>query len=182
MKRGVHVIGKIIGKVLYHVIGTHLPSAHTLIKPIGIFSKRFRGLCGKLILCKCGKNVNIYPHGKFSSSVELGDNSDLGLRCQINGKVVIGNNVIMAPDVAIYTVNHNTARTDIPIKYQGNTEEKPVYIGDSCWICARVIILPGVKIGKGCVIAAGAVVSKDVPDYSVVAGNPAVIVKNRLEP
>lgn len=174
------MVKKLIGKVLYTLIGTHLPSAHCRIRFIGKFSKWFRGLCGKMILAKCGSNVNIYPKAEFSSKVELGNNSDIGLRNRINGKVVIGDDVIMAPDVAIYTTNHNTQRIDIPIKYQGITEEKPVVIGDGTWVCSRVIILPGVTIGKDCVIAAGAVVTKDIPDYSVAAGNPAVVVKNRV--
>ena len=59
-------------------------------------------------------------------------------------------------------------------------EYKPVYIGDDCWIGRRVIILPGVKIGKGCIIGAGAVVTKSFPDYSIIAGNPAVIKKYRM--
>lgn len=173
------MIKKAIGKTLYALIGTHLPTAHCRIKFMGAFSKWFRAMCGKMILQKCGTNVNIYPKAGFSSSVELGNNSDIGLRCRLNGKVIIGDDVIMAPDVAVYTVNHNTSRTDIPIKYQGITEERPVTIGDGCWICTRVIILPGVSIGKGCVIGAGAVVTKSIPDYCVAAGNPAVIVKKR---
>ena len=157
----------------------HLPVAHCIIKPIGKFSKAFRALCGRMILTRCGHNVNIYPKAKFSSKVELGDNSDIGFEAKLNGKVIIGNNVIMGPEVHVYTTNHNTSRIDIPIKYQGNTEERPVFIGDDSWICERVIILPGVHIGKGCVVAAGAVVTKDVPDYAVVAGNSAKVVKLR---
>lgn len=173
------MIKKVMGKFLYSVIGQHLPTAHCKIKVVGKFSKRFRGFCGKLILEKCGKNVNIYPHASFSSKVQLGDNSDIGLRARINGKCIIGDNVIMGPEVWIYTVNHNTSNIDVPIKYQGNTEEKAVYIGDDSWICARVTILPGVKIGKGVVIGAGAVVSKDIPDYAIAVGNPATVVKYR---
>ena len=85
----------------------------------------------------------------------------------------------MGPEVIIYTKNHRIDSMDTAIKYQGETEEIPVYIGDDCWICARSIILPGVKIGRGCVVAAGAVVTKDVPDYCVVGGNPASIIKKR---
>ena len=66
-----------------------------------------------------------------------------------------------------------------PIKYQGNTAEKPVYIGSDVWIGSRVMILPGVHIGNGVVIGGGTVVSKDVPDYAIVAGNPGRIVKYR---
>ena len=171
---------KAIGKILWAVIGTHLPMAHCRVKLIGAFSKWFRAMCGKMILNKCGKNVNIYPKAEFSSKIELGDNSDLGYRCKINGKCIIGRDVIMAPDVAIYTVNHKTDRIDIPIKYQGVTEERPVIIGDGTWICSRVIILPGVEIGKGCVIGAGAVVTKSIPDFSIAGGNPAVVIKKRI--
>ena len=67
--------------------------------------------------------------------------------------------------------------TGFPIKYQGTTKEKPVIIGDGCWICARTILLPGVLIGEGCIVAAGAVVTKDVPDNSLVAGVPAKLIK-----
>ena len=170
-----------IGRVLFALIGSHLPVAHCFIKPIGIFSKNFRQLCGKLILAKCGDNVNIYPKSTFSSSVELGNNSDIGLSCRLNGKIIIGNDVIMGPEVLFYTQNHNSLRTDVAIKYQGNTIEKPIEIGDGSWIGARAIILPGVRIGIGAIIAAGAIVTKDVPDYSIVGGNPAKVIKNRLK-
>ncbi len=85
----------------------------------------------------------------------------------------------MGPEVCIFTMNHRTDRVDIPIKYQGNTEEREVFIGDDCWIGCRAMLLPGVKLGRGVVVGAGAVVSKDVPDYSVVVGNPARVVKTR---
>ena len=170
---------KVIGKIMYYLIGQRLPQAHFCIKSIGIVSKKFRAICGKLILDKCGNNVNIYPKAKFSSKVHLGDNSDIGYNARINGRCFIGDDVIMGPDVVIYTINHKTTDTDIPIKYQGNSSEKPVYIGDGSWICARVIILPGITIGKGCVIGAGAVVNKNIPDYCVAVGNPIHIVKQR---
>ena len=169
----------IIGRLLYSLIGRHLPVAHFIIRPIGIFSKKIRAFCGICILKKCGKNVNIYPKASFSSSVELGDNSDIGLAARINGKCIIGKDVIMGPEVVVYTTNHRTDRIDIPIKYQGNTDERPVVIGDGCWICSRAIILPGVTIGEGSVVAAGSIVTKDVPPFSIVAGNPARIVKKR---
>lgn len=171
----------IVGRILYTIIGKHLPVAHCFIKPIGLFSKKFRELCGKMILRECGKNVNIYPKAEFSSSVTLGDNSDIGYAARINGTCIIEKDVIMGPEVLIYTVNHASSRTDVAIKYQGLTEEKPVIIGEGSWICARAIILPGVCIGKNVIVAAGAVVSKSVPDYAIVAGNPAVVVKQRNE-
>lgn len=86
---------------------------------------------------------------------------------------------MMGPYVFIYTQNHNFSRTDISMDQQGWSEEKPVVIEDDVWIGARVTILPGVVIGSGSIIGASAVVTKSVPPYSVVAGNPAKVVKNR---
>ena len=64
---------------------------------------------------------------------------------------------------------------------QGFEEEKPVYIGNDVWIGDRVVILPGVHIGDGSVLAAGAVVSRDIPDYSIAAGVPAKVIRSRLQ-
>ena len=172
-------IKKIIGRCLYYGIGRWLPGHTFFIKPVAFLSKKFRGFCGKLILDKCGKNVNICNLASFSSKIQLGDNSGIGIKAKISGPCIIGNNVIMAPEVSIFTVNHCTERIDIPIKYKGDTEARTVNIGDDSWIGYRAIILPGVTIGKGVVVGAGAVVTKDVPDYAVVAGNPARVVKIR---
>ncbi len=138
-----------------------------------------RKLCAKLIITKCGKNVNVEKSARFSSRISLGDNSGIGIRASIQGNTYIGNNVMMGPDCIIYTRNHKFSRTDIPMCEQGFQEEKPVYIGDDVWIGGRVIILPGVKIGTGAIIGAGSVVTKDVPDYAIVAGNPATVKKYR---
>lgn len=170
---------RIVSGRLLFTIGSLLPPAHCIVKPIGLFSKWYRQLCGRLILEKCGNNVNIYPRSQFSSQVELGDNSDIGSHCRLNGKVVIGENVIMGPEVVVFTSNHNINRTDIPIKYQGNTPMEPVYINDDVWIGSRAIILPGVSVGKGAVVAAGAVVTQNVPDFAIVGGNPAKVLKVR---
>lgn len=165
----------LVGRLLY-LGASHLPESFFWIN---IGQKHIRALCGKLILSKCGKNVNIEKGAAFPSSVELGDNSGIGIRAQINGKVTIGKNVMMGPDVCIYAINHAFNRVDIPMNIQGFAPEMPVVIGDDVWIGARVIILPGIRIGTGAVIGAGAVVTKDVPDYAVVGGNPARILKMR---
>lgn len=86
---------------------------------------------------------------------------------------------MMGPQVFIYTQNHNHDRTDIPMIAQGYEEEKPVVIGDDVWIGSRVTILPGVHIGEGAIIGASSVVTKDVPAYSIVGGNPAKVIKSR---
>lgn len=95
--------------------------------------------------------------------------------------VTIGKNVMMGPNVAIITENHRFDRMDVPIREQGYYDRKPVVINDDVWIGMRVIILPGVTVGKGAILAAGAVVTKDVPEYAIVGGNPAKVIKYRNE-
>ena len=171
-------IKRIIGRILYITIGTILPVANKK-KYRGGIGKRFRQFCGKLMLEHCGDNVNIYKNAQFPYNIELGDHSDIGFKAQIHGKVKIGNDVMMGPEVSIWTRNHVMERVDIPMIDQGASSEKPVTIGNDVWICSRAIILPGVNVGNGAVIGAGAVVTKDVPEYAVVAGNPAKIIRFR---
>ena len=115
----------------------------------------------------------------ITSKMEIGDRSGVGINAKMHGKVVIGKDVMMGPDCIIYTKNHAFCDTTIPMNKQGFSAEKPVIIGDDVWIGGRVIILPGVHVGKGAIIGAGAVVTKDVPEYAVVGGNPAKILKYR---
>ena len=152
-----------------------------------IMEKLSRGAT-KLMLPKCGDNVNIEKNATFSIRTEIGNNSGIGVNAHFYGKVVIGDNVMMAPDCIIYVRNHESSRLDIPMCEQGSTEERPVVIGNDVWIGGRVIILPGVKIGDGAIIGrigdmsvvgACSVVTKDVSEYDVVAGNPARVIKNR---
>lgn len=77
------------------------------------------------------------------------------------------------------TSGHEFANIDIPMRLQGRKQEQPIYIADDVWIGARAIIMPGVRVGHGAIIGAGAVVTKDVPEYAVVGGVPAVIIKYR---
>ena len=87
----------------------------------------------------------------------------------------------MGPDVIIFSRNHNFKEKHKLIHEQGYTGQCTVIIEDDVWIGARVIILPGKIIGKGAVIGAGSVVTKDVAPYSVVAGNPARKISNRIQ-
>ena len=170
-------IRKSIGSILYNFVGKHLPQSSA---KYALFSKQFRGLCGKLMLDKIGKNVNIESGAHFTGLLEIGDNSGIGVNARLYGKVVIGKNVLMGPDVIIFTSGHQYIQKDILIQDQGRTEMSPVVIGDDVWIGARVIIMPGITIGSGAVIGAGAIVTKDVQPYSVMAGVPARIIKRRV--
>ncbi len=108
--------------------------------------------------------------------VTIGDHTRIGIHCTVIGPVSIGNNVNLAQGITVTALNHNFEDTTRRIDEQG-ISTKPVVIGDDVWIGANAVILPGVTIGRHVVVAAGAVVTKDVPDYCVVAGVPAKVVK-----
>ncbi len=133
------------------------------------------------MLASCGKKVNIEKDAVFSSKVTLGDFSGIGINAKIYGACHIGHHVMMGTDVTVITRNHRSDLTDIPMMEQGFADERPVYIGNDVWIGDRVLILPGVHIGNGCIIAAGAVVTKDVPDYVIAAGVPARVLRSRKQ-
>ena len=164
------------GKAMYCLFAKHLPISYQFL---GGYAKWMRGICGQLILTKCGKNVNIERGAVFSSHVSLGDNSGIGVNAWLSGSVIIGNDVMMGANCTMYSRNHRFDRIDIPMCEQGFLPEKTIVIDDDVWIGGQVIILPGVHIGKGAIIGAGAVVTKDVPDYAIVGGNPAKIIKYR---
>ena len=122
---------------------------------------------------------NLYG-GAVGMGLKIGDHSNIGPYSYIgcSGYIEIGNNVMMAPRVSLYAENHNFDSIDVPMKDQG-VATAPIIIEDNCWIAANSIILSGVRIGKGSVIAAGSVVTKDVAPYSVMGGNPAKKLKTR---
>ncbi len=124
---------------------------------------------------------NIYG-GEIGVGLKIGNNSNIGPYAYIgcSGSIEIGNNVMISPRVSIYAENHVFDRSDMLMKEQGVVRQF-VKIEDDCWIAANSIILAGVTIGKGSVIAAGSVVTKSIPPYSVVAGVPAKVISSRKE-
>ena len=115
----------------------------------------------------------------FGSDVQINDYVHINAMC----KVEIGNNVLIASHVyisdnshGIYKGSPKDSRPDVP-PIKRDYYIKPVSIGNNSWICEGVLILPGVKIGIGCILGAHSVVNKNVPDYSIAVGNPAYIIK-----
>ena len=171
-------VKKHICRNLYYHIARKLPASEEIL---GKISKKFRGFLVRHALDNCGRNVNIERGARFDSSISIGDNSGIGINCLVGGAAVIGRDVMMGPECIFYAQNHAFDRLDIPMNRQGFGEDRPVTVGDDVWFGARVIVLPGVRIGSHCIIGAGSVVTKDVPDYAVVGGNPARILRMRKE-
>ena len=109
--------------------------------------------------------------------VTIGDYTRIGIHCTVIGPVCIGSHVNLAQGITVTALNHNFGDAARRIDEQG-VSTKPVVIGDDVWIGANAVILPGVTIGSHCVIAAGAAVTKDVPDYTLAGGVPAKTIKD----
>lgn len=168
--------------VLYRLVDFFLSrSAHPIF---GSMSRAIRVGFARKVFRSVGKSVNIEKGVDFKngSEIVLGSHSGLGYRCVVPHNLVVGENVMMGPEVVIFGSNHNMDRLDVPMRLQGYKAYPPVTIGNDVWIGQRVIVLPGVNIGDGTVVAAGSVVTKSVPSFAVVGGNPAKVIKYRNEP
>ena len=172
---------KFVALALYYGLFRYLPQ----YSPSGREFKNLRSFLCKHIFLKCGDNVNVKQGASFGlgTNLEIDNNSDIGLNAYIGGldnggKLIIGKDVMMAPDVTILTLKHNYMQRDIPIKKQGFKNSK-IIIEDDVWIGYGVIILPGVRLGRGSIIAAGSVVTKNVDRFTIVGGVPATFIKRR---
>lgn len=140
-----------------------------------------RQFFARRICAEAGSHIVIDRNSTFSSKVHMGDYARIGRDCELHGEVHLGDHVLMAPEVVLYTVNHEHGSLDVSIDLQGDTEMRPIYVGNDVWLGRRVMVMPGVHIGDGCIVAAGAVVVKDVPAFSIVGGVPAKVIGSRLE-
>ena len=135
---------------------------------------------------KFGSNINVMNFSSFYANgegyIEVGNNLSMNTNVCIgaadNGRITIGDDVLIAQNVVIRASDHEHSKVDIPINRQGHTGGV-IHIGDDVWIGANVVITRNVKLGKHCIIAAGAVVVKDVDPYTIVGGVPAQVIKRR---
>lgn len=122
----------------------------------------------------------------FEPAIYIGNGRkvSIGRDCQINENVFIqgckiGNYVMIAPNVSILSKGHHFEKLSVPMVLQGESEEKLPVIEDDVWLGRSVVVMPGVRIGKGSIVGAGAVVVKDVAPYSIVGGVPARLIRVR---
>jgi len=136
--------------------------------------------------CTVGRLATIRPTNVLldepGEGLLMGDNSNIGAYSFIgcSGFIEIGSNVMMGPRVTLLAETHNYADPDRPMKSQG-VSRSSIRVEDDCWIGAGAQVLPGVTIGRGSVVGAGAVITRDVAPYSIVAGIPARLIRRRLE-
>jgi maltose O-acetyltransferase len=157
--------------LLYYCFAYFLPDSNF---PGGQIYRKTRELICMRLFASTGKRVNI-ESGVFladGSCISIGSDSGLGRGSRVYG-AIIGDHVIVAPGVVFLKENHRFSDIDRPIGAQGDTEIALPVVEDWAWIGERAIVLPGRKIGKGAIIGAGAVVTRDVEPFAVVGGNPA---------
>ena len=134
-------------------------------------------LLRKLLRC-IGSSVHFEPNFRceFGFNISIGNNFLANFDCiMLDGNLItIGDNVLLGPRVGLYTANH---ALDPQERLMGGCYAHPIVIEDDVWVGANSVILPGVTLGKHCVVAAGSVVSRSIPPYSVCAGSPAKVVK-----
>lgn len=176
--------------------------AHFALKPrnqyrprwwVRFFVNPFKHKKGKHAVVSRGARMDVMPYNAFEMGDEsliedfatinnavghvyIGHRTLVGLSSVVIGPVTIGNDVMLAQNAVLSGLNHGYKDVHVPIKDQEVSTQK-ITVKDGAWIGANAVITAGVTIGKNSVVAGGSVVVKDVPDYCVVAGNPAKIVK-----
>ncbi|PID23312.1 DapH/DapD/GlmU-related protein [Sporosarcina sp. P7] len=128
-----------------------------------------------------GADFRLGAYAINCSNIRLGKNVVIRPMCMLiadeKGQINIEDDVLIAPGVNIYVSNHVFSDISLPINQQGYTESQSVVIETGSWVGANTVILPGIRIGKNSVVAAGSIVPKDVLPNTVVAGNPARVVR-----
>jgi acetyltransferase-like isoleucine patch superfamily enzyme len=159
-----------------------------IVYPATKISSRIQMYVFRYLFAECGENVRFDPSSSYFSysNIRIGKNVFIGGQAWFScshGNITIGSFVMFGPGVKVLGGNHRYSVVGTPMfedddKHWG--DDPGVNIGSDVWVGANAIILPGVRVGNGAVIAAGSVVNRDVPAFSLVAGVPAKIVKKRF--
>lgn len=135
------------------------------------------------LLRQRGRKVKISPTAflKHAENISIGNNTFINHHCCIwatpDGPISIGDNVLFGPNVCVISSNHGIA-PGVPIREQTGVDA-PIVIGNDVWLGANVVVTAGVQIGDGCVVGAGAVVTTNLPPYSICGGVPAKVLRSR---
>jgi acetyltransferase-like isoleucine patch superfamily enzyme len=160
---------------------------------VKLFLNPFSHKKGKNSIVRSRSRMDVFPFNAFTlgdkSIVEdfatinngvghviIGNNTIIGIGCVIIGPVKLGNDVMLAQNIVVSGLNHGYEDVKTPTSKQAVTC-KEIVIEDEVWIGANCVITAGVKLGRHCVIGAGSIVTKDVPEFSVAVGNPAKVIK-----
>lgn len=132
------------------------------------------------------KGIRVHPTASIrnAKNIYIGENSHININCVVwpgqDSKVILGDNLLMGPGVSIQAANHGTFK-DEPMTFQERTQ-KDIVIGNDCWLCSNVTVTAGVHLADGCVVAAGAVLTKSCDEpYAILAGIPAKVIGYRKE-
>ncbi len=129
-------------------------------------------------------NPRIHPTASLrqGTNITLGENGHINQYCCIwaspDSRIVLGDNLLMGPGCKIFSSNHSAERLDVPMNVQP-FREADITIGNDVWLGANTVVTAGVSIGEGTIVAAGAVVTKDLPEYVIAGGIPAKVIKER---
>lgn len=170
-------IFKLVFYLLYNIIGKILPYDSMP------YSKGLRNIRYYLFaksIKKCGKNIRVDKNVYVSPNIEIGNDVRISENCKIRKNTIIGDFTMIGPGVHVITSNHKYMDITIPMSKQENLEYS-VIIGKDVWIGTNSILLPNIIISDHVIIAAGSIVTKDIPPYAIVGGNPAKIIKFRNE-
>ncbi|MEX2336233.1 MAG: acyltransferase [Fulvivirga sp.] len=161
---------------LYYLIANRLPADFF---PLGFYFNRLRVFLARNFLT-IGEGCKVYPRVNFGdgNGIVIGNNTTINENVYIEG-AIIGDHVMIAPGVTLYASSHITESIDIPMKMQGTTAKFPSTIENDVWVGKNAIIMPGLIIETGSIIGAGAVVTKNVTEFSVMGGVPAKLIKKR---
>lgn len=170
---------KVLCYLLYRLIAKYLPAGGDF-KFVGKWSSRFRTIVCRPLFMDSARVVTVGKGVDFDNGCNIvvkdhGNIGDYALLEGSYGKIIIGRHVMMGKHCIIIAQNHKYLEQG----YDG-FEGKHVVIDDYAWIGHRVTILPGVRVGKHAIVGAGAVVARDVPDFAIAVGNPAVVKKYRI--
>ena len=169
--------------ILYYGLAKHLPKSTMPV--LGKLSSTLRRWCCSHMFVSCGKELNVEQGAYLGSGkdISVGIYVGFGKNFTMHNRIlVVEDYLMMGEDVMFLGGGHGYERKDVPMGEQVSKEKTPLHIAGDVWIGARAIVLPGCRrIGHGAIVGAGAVVTKDVPDYAIVGGNPAKVLKYRCE-